>query len=397
MPVSRLERTHAPAARAELERRHALVRAAMADAAIDALVVHSHSDGLGGATRWFADLGAGGGYPVTIVVPVAEPMTVIVHGPTGGDRPVAADDPLLPGVGRMRTTASFSSAGYCDGYDADLALQALRPLGARRIGIVGAAQIPWSMIDHLTRHLGGVELVDARPLIDPIKAIKSPAEQAVLRETAAMQDAALRYAFEIAAPGMRESDLAAAVQRFSQELGSDGGAYMVGSAPVGEPAPFAIRHFQNRVIQDGDQLTFVVESSGAGGYFSHVGRIAVFGSAPAQMREEHACVLEAQRMCVERLLPGAQPAEIIAAYDAHMRARDRPEENRLLGHGQGYDVVERPLIRADETMPIAAGMQIGVHPMYVRQGVFAYACDDYVIGVAGASRIHTFPQELVEL
>ena len=369
----------------------------MADAQIDALFVHSHVDGLGGATSWFAGLPAGGGYPVSLVFSATEPMTAIVHGPIGGDRPVPADDPVLHGIGRMLTTASFASVRACDGYDAELALDALRALRPRRVGIVGAAQIPWSMLDHLTRGLGDVEVVDARELVDPIKAVKSPAEQEILRATAALQDEALHHAFAIARPGMRESDLAAEVQRFCQQRGSEGGVYMVGSAPVGEPAQFQIRHQQHRVIQDGDQLTFVVENSGPGGYFSHVGRIGVFGRAPAQMLEEHAFALEAQQLCVDLLRPGAAPADVIAAYDDHMRANGRPPESRLLGHGQGYDLVERPLIRADETLDVAAGMQIGVHPMYVRNDVFAYCCDDYLITDDGAQRIHGFAQEVVEL
>ena len=39
----------------------------------------------------------------------------------------------------------------------------------------------------------------------------------------------------------------------------------------------------------------------------------------------------------------------------------RPER-RLYAHGQGYDLVERPLIREDEPMKIKAGMNITVHP-----------------------------------
>ena len=47
-----------------------------------------------------------------------------------------------------------------------------------------------------------------------------------------------------------------------------------------------------------------------------------------------------------------------------MRARSLPPELRLYCHGQGYDLVERPLIRADETLTLEAGMNIAVHPGY---------------------------------
>jgi hypothetical protein len=36
-----------------------------------------------------------------------------------------------------------------------------------------------------------------------------------------------------------------------------------------------------------------------------------------------------------------------------------PPETRLYAHGQGYDMVERPLIRADESMWFEEGMCLG--------------------------------------
>lgn len=390
-------RVNAPAERSELERRWRSVREAMAQSDVDALFVHSHVDGVGGATRWFADVPAGGGYPVSLVFPLDGPMTLITHGPFDGDREMDPANPLLPGIGRFMTVPSFSSAGYCDAYDADLAQQVIRELKPSRLGIVAPGQIPYPMLSHIKSSLEGVDVIGAGAFVDPIKAVKSPAEQAVVRATAALQDEALAHAFAIAKPGMRESDVGAEVQRFCQERGSEGGMYMVGSAPIGEPATFSIRHMQNRIIEAGDQLTFVVENSGPGGYYSHVGRTAVFGRPTRKLRDEHAFASEAQQLVVEMLRPGADPAAIAKAYDEHMLASGRPPEKRLLGHAQGYDVVEPPLIRHDETLPIAAGMQIGVHPIYVHEGVFGYICDDYLVRDGEPEPVHTSPREIFEL
>src|SRR5262245_38496436 len=112
----------------------------MSEAEIDALVVHSHSDLIGCCTRWFADIQPSGGYPTSIVFPLKERMTVVNHGPFGGEREVVPDDPLLRGVGRVLTTPSFSTLPACDDYDADLLLDALRALHPRRVGIVAPAQ-----------------------------------------------------------------------------------------------------------------------------------------------------------------------------------------------------------------------------------------------------------------
>jgi hypothetical protein len=59
-----------------------------------------------------------------------------------------------------------------------------------------------------------------------------------------------------------------------------------------------------------------------------------------------------------------------------MRAHGRELEQRLHAHGQGYDYVERPLIRDDETMRLEAGMNI---------------TDD------GGRRLHSFVQQVISI
>jgi len=92
------------------------------------------------------------------------------------------------------------------------------------------------------------------------------------------------------------------------------------------------------------------------------------------------------------------PADILAAHNAFMRARGMREETRLYAHGQGYDMVERPLIREDETMPIAAGMNIVVHPGHATPSVFTTVCDNYIIGADGPGEcLHKTPKTIIEL
>ena len=69
------------------------------------------------------------------------------------------------------------------------------------------------------------------------------------------------------------------------------------------------------------------------------------------MKDELAFVLEAQRFTVERLAPGASCPDLWRAYNDFMRRNGRPEEKRLHCHGQGYDMVEPPLVRFDEHGP----------------------------------------------
>ena len=61
------ERLLNPVSNAELDRRWAAVRNAMADQGVDALVVQSNNDWLGGYAKWLTDHPATNGYPKTAV------------------------------------------------------------------------------------------------------------------------------------------------------------------------------------------------------------------------------------------------------------------------------------------------------------------------------------------
>jgi Xaa-Pro aminopeptidase len=80
-----------------------------------------------------------------------------------------------------------------------------------------------------------------------------------------------------------------------------------------------------------------------------------------------------------------------------MRKNGRPEEQRLFFHGQGYDLVERPLVRVDEPMPIRKGMYFACHPTYMTKRLFATYCDDFLVTDNGVERLHKYPEKLHEL
>jgi Xaa-Pro aminopeptidase len=132
--------------------------------------------------------------------------------------------------------------------------------------------------------------------------------------------------------------------------------------------------------------------------FTELGRTAVLGKVPQQMKDELAFTIEARKVTLDLLKPGAPCKEIWDAYNEFMRKNGRPEEARLYCHGQGYDLVERPLIRNDEPWTIQKDMNIVVHPTYQYKGNLSWLCDNYIIGSNGpGDRIHQFPEVIVEV
>ena len=394
------ERLQTPISTAELERRWSAVRAAMERDKIDVLLMQNNNDHMGGYVKYFTDLPATNGYPLTVVFPRDDLMTMVGMGPFGGvTTPSTNRDGLSRGVKHWYTTPSFASCHYTATYDADLAAKALEPYAGGTIGLVAPAGMSFAAVDHLRRgHFSNSRFVDASDPVDRIKAIKSAEERALIRRAAAMQDASMRAAFEAIEPGMRDREVAAIAQYHSQRNGSENGIYLCASMPPDKAAQFSQRHFQNRIIEKGDVVALLVEDSGPGGMYTELGRTCVVGKAAAEIKEEFAFALEARRFNLGLLKPGAQCSDIFAAYNDFMRQPGRPEEKRLHCHGQGYDLVERPLIRSDEPMAIAKDMNIVVHPTYFRGHVLSGVCDNYLIEAQGPSqRLHCFPEAITEL
>jgi Xaa-Pro aminopeptidase len=75
-----------------------------------------------------------------------------------------------------------------------------------------------------------------------------------------------------------------------------------------------------------------------------------------------------------------------------------PPESRVYSHSQGYDLIERPLIRADETMNLEKGMNMSVHPAYATGSMFTHICDNYLVEENGVSEcLHRTPKQIFEL
>jgi Xaa-Pro aminopeptidase len=393
------ERLNTPISTAELERRWKAVRAAMERDRIDVLVMQNNNDHMGGYVKYFTDIPAGNGYPVTVVFPRDDLMTVVMQGPLGGVEELTAQgDGVRRGVKRVLTTPSYASAVYTNAYDPELAASALAPFAKGTIGLVCTYQMSLAMGDFLKQRLAGARFVDASDMVDAIKAIKSEEEMELIVRTARMQDGAMKAAFDAIRPGMRDRDVVAEAQFYSQTHGSEQGLYLCASAPLGTPMKFAPKHMQNRVIREGDYVALLVEDSGPGGFYTELGRNCVVGKAPQQMKDELAFTLESRRITLDLLKPGTPAKEIWDKFNDFMRRSGRPEETRLYCHGQGYDLVERPLIRHDEPMVIQKDMNIVVHPTYIHKGMLSWVCDNYLIGSNGpGERLHRFPETIMEV
>jgi len=380
----------------ELERRWKLVRDHMEERGLGALIVQSERDFTGGYVKWFTDIPAY--YPRTVIFHASDLMTVVEHGPAGRRRSLEGHDAENPGVGEVVTTSAFPSVHYTRTYDAEAVTDVLRRRGYRKVGLVGAVGMPHGFVAYLEKALSSAALSDETEFIDRAKAVKSDEEIALIRKAAQMQDAVFGKVLSHIKPGMRDLEVATLAQYEGQLLGSEQGIFLGMSARLGHPAFFAQRHFQGRTLRPGDHMSLLIENNGAGGYYTELSRTIVLGKASQELIDGSEIVKQAQAYTLGKFKPGAPCREIALAHDEFMKQRGVPPESRVYSHSQGYDLIERPLIRSDETMNLEKGMNMSVHPSYATSSMYAHICDNYLVEENGASEcLHQTPKQIFEL
>ena len=259
------------------------------------------------------------------------------------------------------------------------------------------AFIPITFYKHLTDHLPDAKFVDATEWVDEIKVIKSPEEIELIKATAALQDRAIEHLKKTIKPGMRDFEVLAEAQYSTVRSGSERQLIQVGSGPAGTAVGFHLRHFQNRMIKEGDQVSILIETNGPGGYYTEIMKCFMVGKKPPQeLQDAHGAAVEVQKMNVDRMKPGADPKELWDMTNDFLKKKGYAPNLRLYAHGQGLGLVERPLIRYNETWKIKAGMNITVHPRAVTKTAWATVCENWIIGEDGAGPcLHKSPQEIV--
>lgn len=382
---------------AELERRWAAVRQAMQTQNLDALVMQGRDDWLGGYVRWFTDIWATNGYPRTVIFYADRPMSIIEMGAFGATRHLGGTDPVHRGVDTMAFTPAFFSVGFTPRDHAKLVADDLQANGVLRVGMLTPDSLPNSLV-RAVQDISTLETHDATDLVDEIKAVKSPQELDQVRAACALQDAVFASVCGFIKPGLRDIDVINHAQAKAHQLGSDNGLLLGSSAPMGVAARFKPRQLQGRTLQAGEHFSLLIEVNGPGGMYAEIARTMVLGQATQKLQDDFAAVKAAQDHTLSLIRPGADPADIARAHDQWMINHGLPPETRLYAHGQGYDLVERPLIRADETMKLAANMNLAVHPGYDDDTVFAVICDNYLVTETGVSDcLHQTPKQIFEI
>ena len=288
------------------------------------------------------------------------------------------------GLGGVLLTAE-SNTDYFSGYRrARCALGCLRDLGLDRgrLGMelgdeqrLGMTQLE---LEALRAGLKHVELVDAAPPLWRLRMIKSPAEQALMRESAAITARAMAAGLECAATGVTEREVARAVgERMMREGADRPGFIMMASGAEnhhvlsGKPT--------ERALEPGDMLWMDLGSVYCG-YWSDFCRACVVGGPTRAQRDAQAIIVEVNQAYVDAVKPGEPKHRIPAAAEAafaRVGIAVRVGAGRI-GHGMGLMSTESPHVAHYDATIMTPGLVFTIEPRFENEhGIFN--CEELVL------------------
>lgn len=211
---------------------------------------------------------------------------------------------------------------------------------------------------------GFCTLVDASDLVSRLRVVKSPAEIAYVRRAATLADDALDAAHELAAPGVSEGDILAAMHGAIFRGGGDDPAneFIIGS---GRDALLCRYFTGRRALDPQDQLT--LEFAGVyRHYHSALMRTICIGEPPSRQREMHKVSVDCLEACKAALKPGRPVGEV---FDAHARVLDAAGYQAHRMNATGYSLgttfapnwMDWPMFYHGNPEPAAAGMVFFIH------------------------------------
>ncbi len=273
--------------------------------------------------------------------------------------------------------------------------------GHRNVGVVG--WMPYQQYDSMRRTTGDrCRFEDVTAEFRAIRLKKSDEELEWLQRGAAFTDAAVAGLRDALVPGIREYQLAKAIEMAYLDDGGTASLYYLASTPMDRPErSVPAQVLSSREIQTGDVVSCEISIAFAG-YAGQCLRTFTVAAAPTpQISELHAVAEEVFHTVSGAIRTGAGVEEVWQASDA---ISDRGFTIRDgLVHGYGIGLLP-PSIRTRETTHgvdddwvFEAGQTIVIQPNVVtadetagvQVGELCVVTDD------GARSLHSFPLELV--
>lgn len=246
----------------------------------------------------------------------------------------------------------------------------------------------------LTSATAAKSFVDAGPILQAMRVIKSEEEVVRMKEAVRLVEAVLLEGVSRVKVGMSEIEMVAELEYLMKKLGSDGPSFST-MVLAGENAALPHGVPGSRKIKEGELLLFDMGVY-ANGYASDITRTFAVGEVNDTCKEIYNTVLAANMAAIEAVKPGVTfgsldrtARKVIAdkGYGDYFTHR--------LGHGLGIDVHEYPSVHERNEDVLEPGMLFTIEPgIYVPKVAGVRIEDDVIVTADGVEILTSYPKEL---
>jgi Xaa-Pro dipeptidase len=264
-----------------------------------------------------------------------------------------------------------------------------RGAAAGQVGI--EERLRFFIVDGLQADAPQLRCVRADAVTTGCRAVKSPAELALLQRANDITAAAFRAVLPTLEEGMTQGVLE---DRMTAALARAGGSSPWALAAFGQASAFPHGSVQPQRLRRGD-VVLVDAGCAVERYWSDVTRTTVFGRPTRRQQEVWALERRAQDAAFRAAQPGATCASVDAAArkvitDAGFGPDYRvPGTPHRTGHGIGLDVHESPNFVRGEATRLSPGMCFSDEPTIVIYGEFGIRLEDCLVITDNGPRFFT--------
>ncbi|CCV12323.1 M24 family metallopeptidase [Mesorhizobium sp. STM 4661] len=252
----------------------------------------------------------------------------------------------------------------------------------------------------LTAGLPNAAFHDADLLVNWIRSVKSDTEIGYLRKAARLAEAAVTAAYEVIAPGVRECDAIARIQR-AQIAGSPDFAGDITALPPtilgGENA--SAPHIMWSDRRFGENETVALELAGVvRRYAAGLARTLQLGAMPVKVSDTGKAVLEGMEAVLETIRPGVLAEDVEASWRKVIQRYGLKKESRI-----GYSIgAAYPPDWGEHTISLRRGDKTILKPGNVLHSILGMWMDGWGIEVSetilvtanGCETLTRFPREI---
>jgi Xaa-Pro aminopeptidase len=224
----------------------------------------------------------------------------------------------------------------------------------------------------------GFRLRDAPALIEHARMVKDEEEIACLRSAVTLGAGLFDRALETIRPGVRETEVAAAMEYAARKAGAEAMSFETIIASGARSALPHGRASQAAIPVEG----FVVCDFGVilSGYCSDMTRTVYVGRPSAEARGIYQAVKQAQQAAVDAVRPGIEVQQVDhAARKSLQKSGLGKYFTHSTGHGVGLEIHEAPRLAGGQSEILRPGMVVTVEPGVYVPGKWGVRIEDMVV------------------